>query len=67
MTQMSSWDGTERRSGEDRRHGLDRRTASRTVWERRSGYDRRGHKLYSPRVDVKSDSDTEPEELRDTG
>lgn len=39
--------GVERRSGDDRRKGPERRSSFRTTWQRRSGQDRRGHKLYS--------------------
>lgn len=49
MDRENTWDGVERRSGEDRREQQDRRAAARSVWERRSGFDRRGHKLYAKR------------------
>jgi hypothetical protein len=39
--------GGERRSGDERRKGPERRNSFRTTWQRRSGQDRRGHKLYS--------------------
>jgi hypothetical protein len=40
------WIGIERRNGRERRRSTDRRAVSRTTWQRRSGQDRRGHKLY---------------------
>jgi hypothetical protein len=54
VTRKSTWDGVERRSGKDRRQNGDRRTSSRTLFERRSGLDRRGHKLYSAVVETGS-------------
>jgi hypothetical protein len=73
VARRSSWDGVERRSGEDRRHGDDRRAKSRDVWERRSGLDRRGHKLYATLIELRAELETaeleimEPERLSDTG
>ena len=47
--EMAAWDGTERRTGPDRRTLAERRGEDRIYWERRSGQDRRGHPLYAPR------------------
>lgn len=51
MARRSTWDGLERRSGKERRTGEERRHDPRDAWERRSGLDRRGHKLYKPAAD----------------
>jgi len=47
MARGGTWSGVERRSVEDRRLAEDRRSSGRTTWQRRSGHDRRGHKLYA--------------------
>ncbi|MGI8827293.1 MAG: hypothetical protein ACR2JC_16945 [Chloroflexota bacterium] len=46
MDDNQEWDGVERRSGKDRREESDRRTGERSIFNRRSGQDRRGHPLY---------------------
>jgi hypothetical protein len=68
VARTSTWDGVERRSGKDRREGEDRREQPRSVWERRSGHDRRGHKLYAALVEARARLEfVETERLSDTG
>jgi hypothetical protein len=68
VARTSTWDGEERRSGTDRRDEIDRRSVSRDIWERRSGFDRRGHKLYSALTLMRSKAaKDEPELLTGTG
>ncbi|HEY8685005.1 MAG TPA: hypothetical protein VIO57_05315 [Chloroflexota bacterium] len=68
VARENTWDGEERRTGKDRRDEADRRSVSRGVWERRSGLDRRGHKLYSALKTVRSSvQKDETQRLDETG
>jgi hypothetical protein len=68
VARTSTWDGVERRSGNDRRESEDRRAQPRSAWERRSGHDRRGHKLYAALIEIHTGMRLdEPERLDQTG